>query len=175
MFIAMSLDGFIAKHNDDLSFLNMVEKEGEDYGYAEFISNVDTILLGRKTYDYVVKHIGHSHYDNGSREVYVITKTPRANVGKTVFYTGNLPALVNKLKSESGNVIYCDGGAEVINELLQNDLIDELTVSVIPLLLGEGIRLFKEGRPEQMLQLVRTKSYNTGLVQLHYARSRSKS
>ncbi|WP_414654766.1 dihydrofolate reductase family protein, partial [Flavobacterium sp. UBA4854] len=58
LFIAVSLDGYIAKPNDDLSFLKLVEKEGEDYGYEEFTSEIDTIIIGRKTYDYVLKEIG---------------------------------------------------------------------------------------------------------------------
>jgi dihydrofolate reductase len=65
LFIATSLDGYIAKPDDDLSFLKIVEKEGEDYGYAEFTSTIDTIILGRKTYDWVLGKIGASHYDNG--------------------------------------------------------------------------------------------------------------
>src|SRR5690554_8088964 len=93
LFIATSLDGYIAKPNDDLSFLKLVEKEGEDYGYAEFTASIDTIILGRRTYDYVLKEIGSSHYDNGLRDVYVITRTARPSVGRTTFYTGNLTEL----------------------------------------------------------------------------------
>src|SRR5690554_4428249 len=125
LFIAMSLDGYIAKPNDDLSFLKLVEKEGEDYGYTDFTANIDTIILGRKTYDYVLKEIGSSHYDNGTRDVYVITRTARPSVGRTTFYSGSLKDLVQRLKSSTGKNIYCDGGAEVIDELLQHDLIDE--------------------------------------------------
>src|SRR6476659_3288686 len=99
LFIATSLDGYIAKPNDDLSFLKSVEKEGEDYGYAEFTATIDTIILGRKTYDYVLKEIGSSHYDNGQRDVYVITRTERPRVGRTSFYTGNLAELVHRLKT----------------------------------------------------------------------------
>ncbi len=172
LFIAMSLDGYIAKPNDDLSFLKLVEKEGEDYGYTEFTKTVDTLIIGRKTYDYVLKEIGSSHYDNGQRDVYIITRTERPSVGKTIFYTGNLTELVRRLKSGSGKNIYCDGGAEIINELLRNDLIDEFTISVIPILLGEGIRLFKDGRPEQQLELLNTKSFETGLTQLLYKRKK---
>src|SRR5690606_19634571 len=102
IFIATSLDGYIAKPNDDLSFLKLVEKEGEDYGYAEFTANIDTIIVGRRTYDYVLKEIGSSHYDTGLRDVYVITRTARPSVGRTTFYTGNLTDLVEQLKSESG-------------------------------------------------------------------------
>ena len=172
IFIATSLDGYIAKPNDDLSFLKAVEKEGEDYGYESFTATIDTLIIGRKTYDYVLREIGSSHYDNGNRDVYVITRTGRPSSGRTIFYTGDLAELVRRLKSGTGKNIYCDGGAEIINELLKNDLIDELIISVIPVLLGEGTRLFKDGRPEQKLQLLSVKGFDTGLAQLHYRRAK---
>ena len=102
LFIAMSLDGYIAKPNDDLSFLKLVEKDGEDYGYAKFTADIDTIIIGRKTYDYGLKEIGASHYENGQRDVYVITRTERPQIGRTIFYTGSIAELVEKLKSEKG-------------------------------------------------------------------------
>lgn len=170
LFIATSLDGYIAKPNDDLSFLKLVEKEGEDYGYTEFTNTIDTLIIGRKTYDYVLKEIGASHYDNGQRDVYVITRNERPQVGRTSFYTGNLAKLVERLKSEEGKNIYCDGGAEVINELLKHDLVDEFIISIIPVLLGDGVRLFKDGRPEQTLEFITVKTFETGLTQLHYKR-----
>lgn len=173
LFIATSLDGFIAQPNDDLSFLKTVEKEGEDYGYAAFTSTIDTIIIGRKTYDYVVKEIGASHYDNGKRDVYVITSTERPNNGRIEFHTGNLSDLVTTLKSQDGKDIYCDGGAQVIHELLKNDLIDEMTISIVPILVGNGTRLFKDGRPEQLLEFVSAKTYDTGLTQLYYKRNRT--
>ncbi|GGH27918.1 dihydrofolate reductase [Sphingobacterium alkalisoli] len=172
LFIATSLDGYIAKPNDDLGFLKIVEKEGEDYGYAEFTDTVDTLIIGRRTYDYVLKEIGSSHYDNGQRDVYVITRTERPSVGRTTFYTGNLTDLVDRLKSENGKNIYCDGGAEVINELLNHDLIDEFIISIVPVLLGNGTKLFKDGRPEQTLEFVKAKTFETGLTQLYYVRQR---
>lgn len=172
LFIATSLDGYIAKPNDDLSFLKAVEKEGEDYGYAAFTTNVDTIILGRKTYDWVQREIGTSHYDNGDREVFVITRTARPDIGRTRFYTGNLADLMQKLKSTDGKDIYCDGGAEIVNELMKNDLIDEFVISVVPIFLGNGTRLFKDGRPEQKLELVYSNTFDTGLTQLKYRRKR---
>lgn len=170
VFIATSLDGYIAQPNDDLSFLKIVEQEGEDYGYAEFTATIDTFILGRKTYDWVKREIGTTHYDNGDRDVYVITRSERPNVGRTIFYSGSLVELIDDLKSKEGKGIYCDGGAEVVTELLKNDLIDELIISIIPILLGDGTRLFKDGRPEQRLELVSTKQFEKGLVQLHYRR-----
>ncbi len=171
LFIATSLDGYIAKPDDDLSFLKPVEKEGEDYGYAAFMDTIDTIILGRKTYDYVVREIGVSHYDNGKRKVYVITRTARPDTGNTTFYTGDLAGLVHRLKAENGKNIFCDGGAEIIHELLKHDLIDEFIISTVPVLVGNGTRLFKDGRPEQSLELVKVEAFDTGLVQLRYRKT----
>jgi len=172
LYIATSLDGYIAKPNDDLSFLKLVEKEGEDYGYAKFTSAIDTIILGIKTYDWVLREIGTSHYENGEGNVYVITTTQRPSVGKTKFYTGNLTELVRQLKSENGKNIYCDGGADIINEPLKSDLVDEFIISVIPVLVGSGTRLFKDGRPQQQLELLNAKTFDTGLIQMHYRRKK---
>jgi dihydrofolate reductase len=172
LFIATSLDGYIAKDNDNLDFLKLVEKEGEDYGYAEFTANIDTIILGRKTYDWVLREIGTSHYDNGDRDVYVITRSPRPDSGRTKFYSGSLTGLIQQLRSQNGKDIYCDGGAEIVNELIKSDLIDEYIISIVPVLLGSGVRLFKSERPEQVLELVETKTFDTGLTQLRYIRKR---
>ncbi len=172
LFIATSLDGYIAKPDDDLSFLRLIEKEGEDYGYAEFTNTIDTVIVGRRTYDYVLEEIGPSHYDDGQRDVYVITRTERPQVGRTIFYTGDITELVKRLKSDKGNNLYCDGGAEIINELLKHDLIDEFIISVIPVLLGDGIKLFKDGRPEQRLEFITAKTFETGLIQLYYKREK---
>lgn len=76
--------------------------------------------------------------------------------------------MVERLKSEDGKNIYCDGRAEVINELLKHELIAEFIISVIPVLLDRGTRLFKYGRPEQQLELVQVETFDTGLTQLDY-------
>jgi dihydrofolate reductase len=167
LYIAMSLDGYIAKPNDDLGFLSVVDKEGEDYGYADFVSSVDTVIIGRKTYDWVTKQFDFPHAE---KRTYVITRTQRPNLRNLEFYTGSLTELVLKLKAEIGKNIYCDGGAEIVNDLLKNNLIDEFIISVIPILVGSGKKLFNDGRPEQMLHLVSAKAYDSGLVQLHYKR-----
>ncbi|GAB2796017.1 dihydrofolate reductase family protein [Rhabdobacter roseus] len=169
LYIAMSLDGYIAKPNDDLSFLSIVEKEGEDYGYADFVSTIDTVILGRKTYDWVMKQV--CEFPHADKNAYIITRTARPTIGKTVFYTGDLTELVRQLKSENGKNIFCDGGAEIVNELLKNNLLDELMISVIPVLIGNGTRLFKDDRPEQKIKLINVKTFDTGLTQLHYKRA----
>lgn len=168
VYIAASLDGYIAKHDDDLTFLSLVEQEGEDYGYAEFIDTIDTVIIGRKTYD-KVQAMG-IEYLRADKEYYIMTRTPRAQEGNVHFHTGDLQALIEDLKQKEGKHIFVDGGAEVVNQLMQLDLIDEYIVSLIPILLGDGIRLFKDGRPEQKLTFVTSKSFEKGLVQLHYTR-----
>jgi len=166
LYIAMSLDGFIAKRDGDISFLSQVEKEGEDYGYSNFIETIDTVILGRKTYDKILS-MG-IDWPYGDRKVYVLTRTSKAGSGNIQFYSGSLPDLISSLKNQEGKNIYCDGGAETIHQLLQLDMIDELIISIIPVLLGDGIRLFQGGIQEQKLQLINVKSFGKGLVQIHY-------
>lgn len=169
LYIATSLDGYIAQPNDDLSFLSIVEQEGQDYGYADFVKTVDAVIVGRKTYDKVIS-MGFD-FPHADKDAYIITRTPRPRLGNTKFYTGDLKSLVDRLKSENGKNIFCDGGAEIVNELLKEDLVDEFIISVIPILVGNGTKLFKDGRPELKLELVSTKQFDKGLTQLHYRRA----
>lgn len=166
LYIASSLDSYIAKPNDDLSFLSIVEKEGENYGYDQFIQSVDTVIIGRKTYDWVMKHV--PEFVHKDKDSFVITRTTKPSEGKIQFYTGDLKELVIRLKQKEGKNIFVDGGAEIVNELMKHHLIDEIILSIIPVILGEGIKLFKDGIPEEKLILESSKSFDTGLVQLHY-------
>ena len=165
----MSLDGYIAGLNDSLDFLATVEKEGEDYGYAAFLETVDSIIIGRKSYDKVLSMKISYQYTN--KEVYIITRTPKPNEGSFHYYTGGLKELVVKLKYETTLPrlnIYCDGGAEIVNELMKDNLIDEYIISIIPVMLGNGVTLFHDKRPSTKLKLIATKTFESGLVQLRY-------
>ena len=166
LYIACSLDGYIAKPNDDLSFLDRVSNENLDYGYNKFISTVDTVIIGRRTYDWILnQNIDFYHSDKAT---YVITRKRRKRNGKIIFYSGDLKELIIKLKNEKGKNIFCDGGSEIVNLLFADKLFDELIISIIPVVVGGGINLFKEGIPEQVLTLISVQSFKTGLVQLHY-------
>lgn len=168
LYIAISLDGYIARENSDISWLSVVEKTGEDYGYSEFIEGIDTVIMGRKTYEKVMSFgIEFPHSD---KKCYVLSRTKTGEDENVEYYSDTLEKLITNLKNTEGKDIFIDGGAEVVNEFLKNSMIDELVISIIPIFLGSGIRLFKDGRPEQILKLIDTKSFSTGLVQLTYER-----
>jgi len=166
LYIACSLDGYIAQPGDDLSFLDPFQVEGEDYGYQQFASQIDTVIMGRRTYDWLMEQVPEFPHKNW--DAYILTKTPRPAEGNIQFYTGSLPKLIEDIRSSPGKNIFCDGGAQVVNAFLKHELIDELIISVIPTLLGDGIRLFQEGRPTQNVELLDQKAYANGLLQLHY-------
>ncbi len=169
LYIAMSLDGYIARQDGDLDWLLKFQSADEDYGYHEFIKSVDTIMMGRKTYDKVLSFgIGVPHLD---KKCYIITRRERNSEGNISFYNNSMKDLISQLKAGSGKNIFVDGGAEIVNELMRLNLIDEFIISIIPVILGSGIRLFHNSIPEHPLMLTSSKSYESGLVQLHYLKT----
>ena len=168
LYIAISLDGYIAGPDEDLSFLDIVQREDEDYGYGDFIQTVDTVIMGRKTYDWIMAHV--PEFVHADKTTFIISRTERQSTENTRFHTGDLSDLVRRLKTESGKNIFIEGGAEVVKTLLLDDLIDEYVISIIPVLVGGGTKLFEDGRLRQTLKLISTKQFDSGLVQLHYQR-----
>lgn len=167
LYIATSADGYIAKENNDISFLTELQTPpGEDYGYAEFTSTVDTVIMGRKTYDKVLSF--GVEFPHKGRKCYVLSRTRQGSDENVEYYHGDIGELLQRIRQQEGKHIYCDGGADVVTELLQHGLIDTLVISIIPHLLGSGIRLFADGRPEQKLRLQKACSFSSGLVQMWY-------
>lgn len=170
LYISMSLDGFIATPEDDLSWLSIVEQAGEDYGYTALNDRVDTYIVGRRTYDVVLQLTGGVFPHAGHHTCYIITREPREAENGVSFYSGDLAELIHRLKQEEGKDIYCDGGGEIVKLLMEKNLIDEYIISIIPIILGDGKRLFKGGVPRINIQAMPTKQFASGLVQLHYVR-----
>jgi dihydrofolate reductase len=167
LYIAVSLDGYIAGEDGDIGWLSSVERPGEDYGYAEFIASVDTVILGRKTYDKVLSFgIPYPHAD---KQCFIITRSDRPPEKNIVFYREPLKQLISRLKQEKGKNIFVDGGAEVVQLLQKDRSIDEYIVSIIPIMLGKGVRLFKGTDLREHLHLLSVRSFESGLVQIHYA------
>ena len=171
LYISCSLDGYLAGPGNDLSFLEKVHVEGEDYGYTTFVDGVDSVIVGRKTYQWVIDQ--GFEYPHADKETYIITRNDRESEGKRHFYSGDLKQLVAELKNRSSKDIYCDGGAEIVNLMLKQNLIDEIILSVVPVILGDGTPLFKNGIPKSELTLLNSQSYASGLVQLHYQINKS--
>ena len=170
LYIAASLDGYIARPDGDIGWLSSVEAPGEDYGYADFVKTVDTVIMGRKTYEKVLEF--GIPWPHAGRKCYVLSKTRTGNDENVEFFNGDIGDLVAQIRRALGMNIYCDGGADVVHALMRSDLIDRYVISIIPVLLGDGIPLFKPGRPEQALTLVHSVAFPTGLVQLHYERKK---
>lgn len=170
----MSLDGYLATKDYDLSWLSVVQaEEGQDYGYEAFNQQVDTYIVGRSTYDVVLQLTGGVFPQAERHDCYVITRSERESKDGVTFYNGNIQSLINSLQSKEGKDIYVDGGAEIVKLLMQEHLIDEYIISIIPIILGDGKRLFKGGVEREDLKLVESKSYPSGLVQVHYKRKTS--
>jgi dihydrofolate reductase len=164
----MSLDGFIATKEDDISWLSIAEKTGEDYGYKEFTDTVDTYIVGRSTYDIILKLTGGVFPQAEQFNCYVITREKRERENGVNFFNGNIEALINELKNKNGKNIYCDGGGQIVKLLMNRNLIDEYIVSIIPIILGDGKRLFIGESPTIKLNSISTKEFDSGLIQLHY-------
>lgn len=166
VFIACSLDGYIAGPGEDLSFLSLAEMEGEDYGYSSFIQSIDTVIIGRKTYDWVMKAV--PVFPHEDKQTYVITRQHIPSKGNITFYNDSLKELILRLKNTEGKNIFIDGGSEIIDLLLKDSLIDEFIISIIPVLLGDGIPLFKKGSQPINLNMDSVQTFKSGLVQLRY-------
>lgn len=168
VYIAASLDGYIAGKNDSLDFLKTVEAPPEDYGYADFVQSVDTVIMGRKTYD-IVMGFG-MPWSHTGKKAYVISRSKKGS-DDNVEYHDNAPELIAQLKQADGKNIFIDGGSELIHQLMQSGLVDTFIISVIPALLGEGIPLFRPGFEALKLKLLRSTTFPSGLVQLWYERA----
>ncbi|WP_440952023.1 dihydrofolate reductase family protein [Methanococcoides sp. FTZ1] len=163
----MSLDGYIARKNGDVDWLEGDGSEPDvDIGYDEFYESIDTMIMGRKTYDQILTF---GEYPYKGTRGYVYTSEKRDNNEDIEFTDENVEYLIGKLKKEDGKDIWLIGGAGLIDDFIKKDLIDEYFISVIPCILGEGISLFKDNNPEIRLKLLKTKTVN-GIAMMHYAK-----
>ena len=170
-FIAASLDGFIAGEDDDMSWLPAPEASGEDHGFGAFLADVGALLIGRRSYDVVVGFDGPWPY--GDRPVLVATHRALVSPVFTVRPVhGAIAELVQTARdAAAGRDVYVDGG-DVLRQVLDAGLLDEVVVTVIPVILGRGAPLFAGARARHCLELVQCTSLAGGMVQLTYRASR---
>ncbi len=171
LYIAMSLDGYIADKNGGVAWL---EEHGTDSGeagsYEKFIQTIDTVILGYKTYHQIVTELSPNHWVYSGMTTYVLTHRQEQSTHEIIFTDQNPADLIEKLKSQEGKGIWICGGASIVNQLVALDLINGYHITVIPTILGDGIRLFeKHDDIDIKLKLVSSERYN-GMVDLVYER-----
>jgi dihydrofolate reductase len=166
VFIGVSVDGFIARRNDDLDFLP--EDGGEPHGFEEFFASVDAIVLGRKSFEKVLT-LGPWAY--GEKRVVVLSNRPvnlSAAVGGVVEQMAGAPAdIASRLAGRGIHNLYIDGGI-TIQSFLRAGLIQRLIITRVPVLIGDGVPLFGPVPHDIRLRHVATRAYPSGLVQSEY-------
>lgn len=167
VFCGVSLDGFIARENGDLDWLTSGNVEKRDYGYSDFIATVDALLIGRKTYETV---LGFGGWFYGKTPVFVLSSRELAALpegGIVERLSGESNAIYKELVSRGFLHLYIDGGMTV-QGFLKAGLIDRITISRLPILIGRGIPLFGEITSDIRLTLESVKEFPGGMVQSVY-------
>lgn len=170
LFIAMSLDGYIADSKGGVDWLQGQGKDEEQIdSYLEFIKEMDIVLMGWNTYHQIVEELSPKQWIYDDLTTYVVTHKNLASSEKIRFTDSNPAELIRSLKKEKGKGIWICGGANLISQLIKENCIDYYYITVIPTLLGSGIRLFEPREGEILLKLRYTRSYN-GMTDLVYER-----
>jgi dihydrofolate reductase len=176
VFIATSLDGYIAKTNGDIEWLHSVPNpDGNDMGYAELMNNTDAIIMGKNTFNTVIGFDMEWPYN---KPVFVLSNTlkeiPIKAQNKAEIVSGDLKQLIKKLHHKGFYNLYIDGG-KTIQSFLKEDLIDEMTITIIPVLLGDGIPLFGKNNTSLKFKYIKTERYLNTIVQNTFVRDPSSS
>lgn len=172
VFIGTSLDGFIARENGDIDWLDDANKQvtpGEDFGFKSFLESVDQIIMGRKTFDQVMKFDNWPY--NNTKMIVLTSKNieipEKLRETVTTSNTSSPEQLIKELSDQSINHIYIDGGL-VIQDFLSARLVDEITVTIVPILIGKGKSFSGLLSKDLSLQHLKTTVYNFGFVQIKY-------
>lgn len=163
--LAVSLDGYIEGPNGEYDWCFT----DQDYGLSDFFKRVDTLFIGRKSYE-MTQAIGDSFGEGFPKfKEYIFSTTLEKVKDEAVLITGDIKTEVLKIKKEKGKDIWLFGGAGLTTSLINLGMVDEISLAVHPILLGEGKPLFKDTLHRIPLNLLDTKTYSTGLVSLTYA------
>ena len=170
VYIATSLDGFIARPNGDINWLMEADDSGgkEDYGYKEFSETIDCMVMGRNSMEVVM---GFPEWPYEGKRVVVLSNTlkeaPSQLRDKVEMYSGSLTKLVTKLSNDGCKRLYIDGG-KVIQSFINAGHLTDITITKIPILLGEGLPLFGKTDHDIKLEHTETMSYASGFVKSTY-------
>ncbi|MDX2010429.1 MAG: dihydrofolate reductase family protein [Myxococcaceae bacterium] len=166
VYLGVSVDGCIARPDGALDWLDPFNDAAVgDYGYAAFAASVDAVVMGRATFDTV---LGFGAWPYEGKRVVVMSGRPLPDGAKAERAQGALTPMLTRLHDEGVRHVYLDGGA-LVRQGLSEGVVDALTLSVMPLVLGAGRRLFDDAVPTARLTLVESQSFSNGVVQLRYA------
>jgi len=169
LYIATSIDGFIARTNGKLDWLeNLPTTENSDYGYADFLKSIETIVLGKTTYNEILGFgIDWPYADN---KTFVVTSDSEFSPSTPNTYVINtdIDSFIHKTKKESTLDCWLVGGGKLANYFLRNNLIDKMIISIAPIILGEGIPLFPDKSIESSWDLDSVNKFDNGIVSLTY-------
>ncbi len=171
VYIATSLDGYIADRDGSLDWLhNIPNPDASDFGFADFMAGIDALVMGRVTFETVCGFEGSWPY---SKPVFVLSNTldrvPAEFADKAEIIKGPLPTVLKTLHARKYTQLYIDGG-KTVQSFLSEDLIDEMIITRIPILLGGGARLFGSLAAPLELEHVHSEVLAGALVQSHYRR-----
>ena len=164
--LAVSLDGYIARLDGSVDWLDDLDTDGNDLGFSTFLSTCDTIIMGRKSYQETLQ-LGNNEWPFKDKNTYVYTLSRIANQESIQFVNEDLESHINTLKKEKGKNIWLFGGGVLIREMRKLNLVDEYIITTIPVFIGKGVRLFKETDIDQQLEIVSTNRVKN-IVQTHY-------
>ncbi len=172
LYIAATLDGFIASSDGGIDWLKPFEQAGEDYGYAAFHARVGAVIIGGNTYR---QALGFGEWPYAGVTTWVATRRglagerhPGADVRA---FAGDMSDLVALARRETARDIWLVGGAQLVTAFVNQGLIDEFIIGIVPLVLGEGIPLFAGISRRTTLRLVETRGYASGIAQMTYRRA----
>lgn len=167
LYIAASLDGYIARANGDLDWLTEYPNpDNSDHGYADFYNTVDTLIIGGRTYDSILGMNVPWPYEG--KDTYIVTNHTRGTVSDDHlhFVMDNVIETLAELKHKDGKDIWLVGGGKLISMFMENDLIDEMILFYVPTILGDGIPLFPKMSKESHWSTVKCEKYNSGIMRI---------
>jgi dihydrofolate reductase len=169
LYIAISLDGFIARKNGALDWLECIPNPNQlDYGYQAFYDSVDTVLMGRLTYEEILGFDVDWPYGNCKTGVFSRNTNLKITTPQTQLINGDIKNYITELKQQAGKDIWLVGGGSLLTAFLNEGVVDEMIISIAPVIIGDGLPLFPNMPKETSLELVDSTSYDTGFVTLTY-------
>lgn len=169
LYIAISLDGFVAGANDDISWL--FRYNDVDYGFDAFFSGIGAIIQGRRAYEVEVKNGWETPAPVPTFVLSHHLPERKPQRGNVVFTDEDISEVLKRAKQRTSKDVWIEGGANVAQQFLDRDLIDEIVLSIVPVILGDGIRLFGKTHKSTEFALREVRKFDKGLVQLTYTRA----